>query len=227
MSKFLPDSLPNLQKLSTILNKPITFIDLETTGMPYENHFAIIEIGLVEITPNNVVEKSSFVNPKMKIPSNISELTHIYDYMVEGKKEFSHYASYVGKIANSHILCGYNSKTFDSKGLEKMLKKSRINSTFDNQLDFFHIFLRCRKYFDEIPGRSGNLTQACAYHNIRIQGQAHRASYDIAITALLAEKLLEKYGFGIIHKDIEKFADASTKKLYYKYIVENKIKTIS
>jgi DNA polymerase-3 subunit epsilon len=227
MSKFLPNSLPNLQKLSTILNKPITFIDLETTGMPFEHHFAIIELGVVEITKDSVIEKSSFVNPRMKIPTHISEITHIYDYMVEGKKEFSHFASYIGKIAQNSILCGYNSKTFDSKGLEKMLKKNKINNTFNNQLDFFHIFLRCRKYFDDIPGRSGNLTEACAYHDINISGQAHRASYDIAITALLAEKLLEKYGFGIIHKDIEKFADSNTKKLFYKYIVENKIKTIS
>jgi DNA polymerase-3 subunit epsilon len=227
MTKFLPNSLPYLQQLSNILNKPITFIDLETTGMPFEHHFAIIELGVVEITNNNVIEKSSFVNPRMKIPPHISELTHIYDHMVEDKKEFSHYASYIGKIAQNSILCGYNSKTFDSKGMEKMLRKNRINNTFGNQLDFFHIFLRCRKYFDEIPGRSGNLTEACAYHGIKIPGQAHRASYDIAITTLLAEKLLEKYGFGIIHKDIEKMADSATKKLYYKYIVENKIKTIS
>lgn len=227
MSNFLPTSLPNLQKLSNILNKPITFIDLETTGMPFERHFAIIELGLVEITKDKLSEKGSFVNPRMKIPPHISEITHIYDHMVEGKKEFSHYASYLGKIADNHILCGYNSKTFDSKGLEKMLSKNRINSKFNNQLDFFHIFLRCRKYFDDIPGRSGNLTEACAYHDIHIPGQAHRASYDIAITALLAEKLLEKYGFGILHKDIEKFLDSDTKKLYYKYIVENRVKTIS
>jgi DNA polymerase-3 subunit epsilon len=227
MTKFLPDSLPNLQKLSSIIETPITFIDLETTGMVWERHFAIIEIGLVTITPELVVEKGSLVNPRMKIPPHISEITHIYDDMVKDKKEFSHYAQYIAKVARGHILCGYNSKTFDSKGLEKMIGKNGIYDTFDNQLDFFHIFLRCRKHFDEIPGRSGNLTQACAYHGIHVPGQAHRASYDIAITTMLAETLLEKYGFGIIHKDITKFGNAEIKKRYYKYIVENKIRTIS
>lgn len=226
MAKFLQNSLPYLQKLSEILETPITFIDLETTGMVFERHFAIIELGLVEVTAPTVLEKCSLINPNMKIPPNISEITHIYDNMVADKKNFSHYAEYVGKIAKGHILCGYNSKTFDSKGLEKMLQKNRIYHEFNNQLDFFHIFLRCRKYFDEIPGRSGNLTHACSYHGITIPGQAHRAAYDIAITALLGEKLFEKYGFGIIHKDIEKFKDANIKKRYYKYIVENRIKTI-
>lgn len=227
MNKYLPDSLPYLQELSKILSMPITFIDLETTGMVHEKHFAIIELGLVVITPELVVEKNSLVNPRMKIPAYISEITHIYDHMVKDKKEFSHFASYLGKVAREHIFCGYNSKTFDSKGLEKMLGKNSIYETFSNQLDFRHIFLRCRKNFDGIPGQSGNLTQACAHHDIYIPGDAHRAAYDIAITAMLAEKLLEKYGFGIVHKDIEKFSNSAVKKAYYKYIVENKIKTIS
>ncbi len=227
MNNFLPVSLPNLQQLSFLLKKPLTFIDLETTGMVHESHFAIIEIGLIHIDQNNVVEKSSLVNPKMKIPSYISDITHIYDHMVQGKPEFSHFSSYIGKIAKNNILCGYNSKTFDSKGMEKMLKKHQIHDEFSNQLDFRHIFLRCRKNFDGIPGQSGSLTQACAHHGIVIKGDAHRAGYDIAITAMLAEKLLEKYGIGIIHKDIEKFKDSEVKKLYYKHIVENKIKTIS
>lgn len=226
MEKFLNQDLPHLRKLSLLLGKPLTFIDLETTGMVHEHHFAIIELGLVHIHPEMVVEKSSLINPRMKIPAHISEITHIYDHMVQDKKEFSHFSNYVGKVAKEHILCGYNSKTFDSKGMEKMLKKHNIHDTFANQLDFRHIFLRCRKIFDEIPGQSGSLVQACAHHGIHVDGNAHRAGYDIAITALLAEKLLEKYGFGILHKDIEKFQDSHIKNTYYKHIVQNKIKTI-
>ncbi len=219
-------SLDKLQQLSFLLGKTLTFIDLETTGMIHESNFAIIEIGLVHISPDKIIEKSSFINPQIKIPQYISELTHIYDYMVNDKKTFSHFASYIGNIAQKNILCGYNSKTFDSKGMEKMLQKNFIYNKFNNQLDFRHIFLRCRKNFDGIGGQSGSLVQACQYHNIYLPGNAHRADYDIAITTLLAEKLLEKYGFGIIHKDIEKFLDSNLKRQYYHYIVSEKIKTI-
>ncbi|NCQ51471.1 3'-5' exonuclease [archaeon] len=227
MSITLPIQLPYLQKLSLILGKTLTFIDLETTGMVHEHNFSIIEIGLIHISKDLVIQKSSLVNPHMKIPPYISEITNIYDHMVSDKKDFSHFSSYVGKIAKNNIMCGYNSKTFDSKGMEKMLRKYSIDETFKNQLDFRHIFLRCRKNFDGILGQSGNLTQACAHHGIVIAGDAHRAAYDIAITALLAEKLLEKYGFGIIHKDMEKFDDSKSKGLYYNHIVGQKIKIIS
>ena len=43
MNKYLPQSLPKLQELSAYLNKPLTFIDLETTGRVHEYNFAIIE----------------------------------------------------------------------------------------------------------------------------------------------------------------------------------------
>lgn len=223
---FINGPLPYLQQLSGVLKKPITFIDLETTGMPFERHFAIIEIGLIHIDSQSVIEKSSLINPRMKIPEHISEITGIYDHMVRDKKDFSYFAKYINKIASNHILSGFNSKTFDSKGMEKMLRKNQLWNTFDNQIDFMHVFYRCRKMYDGISSRSGNLVQACAHHKIVIPGNAHRAAYDIALTALLAERMLEKYGFGILHKDIEKINCKETKSHYYQHIVKNKIPTI-
>ena len=205
MNKYINIKLSNLQLLSEILNAPITFVDLETTGMIHDKNFAIIEIGLIHITPTKVEEKSSLICPEVKIPPYISSITNIYDHMVEDKPTFKYFSKYISNIAKSHILCGFNSKTFDSKGLEKMLNKLNLNEEFSNQIDFRHVFLRCRKFFDNIPGQSGSLVEACAAHDIIVNGNAHRAGYDIAITALLAEKLLEKYGFGIIHKEVEKF----------------------
>ncbi len=56
-----------LKTLSKILNRPLTFVDLEATGLVHEPNFAIIEIGLVSITPTHVIERSSLVDPEMKI----------------------------------------------------------------------------------------------------------------------------------------------------------------
>ncbi len=226
MNKYIHSNLDNLSQLSQVLNKTLSFIDLETTGMVHEKNFAIIEVGIVNISPTKVEELSSLINPEMSIPKYISEITHIYDNMVYDKPNFSHFSKYLAKVAKNNILCGYNSKTFDSKGLEKMLRQHNFNYTFDNQLDFRHIFLRCRKIFDGIPGQSGSLVQACNHHNINVSGSAHRAGYDIAITALLADSLLKKYGIGIIHKDVEKFKSAELKKLYYKHMVDNKVAPI-
>lgn len=225
MIKYLHNhNLNHLYKLSQVLNQDLTFIDLETTGMVHESNFALIEIGLINISHDRHEEKNSLINPKMKIPKYISEITNIYDHMVQDKPEFSHFAKYIYDISQKNILCGFNSKTFDSKGLEKMLILHNFSAKFSNQLDFRHVFLRSRKFFDNISGQHGSLTQACNHHNINLpKGIAHRAGYDIAITALLAEELLRKHGFGIINKEIEKFANKESKERYYKHIVQEKI----
>ncbi len=220
-------TLTKLQELSSILEKPLTFIDLETTGMVHERHFALIEIGLINITSTKIEEKSSLIDPKMKIPNYISEITHIYDHMVIGKPTFNHFAKYIGNIAQNNILCGYNSKTFDSKGLEKLLHNNNIFMKFNNQLDFRHIFLRARKTYDNIPGQHGSLTQACAHHKIFVDGQAHRAGYDISITAILANTLLHKYNYGILYKDVQKFSCNETKQKYLNYIKSNNLEIIT
>lgn len=227
MKQYIDKDLPNLRKLSSILNKPLTFIDLETTGRPHERQFAIIEIGVLYITPDKVEERGALIYPEMRIPAYITDITGITNDMVHGKDTFKKYAAYCAKIAREHIFIGYNSKSFDSKGLEKMISKHGYHDTYNNQLDIFHLYLRCKKIFEGDPSRSGSLVEACKKHKIQVSGQAHRASYDIAITGLLAEKLLALHGFGILHKDIMKFQDADAKKRYYEYLVSNKIPVVS
>lgn len=227
MQKYINKDLPNLRKLSQILNKPLTFIDLETTGRPHERQFAIIELGVLYVTPTEVLERGTLIYPEMRIPSHITDITGITNDMVKGFHIFEKYAPYCAKVAREHVLLGYNSKSFDSKGLEKMILKHGFEETYNNQLDIFHLFLRCKKNFDGDSSRSGSLVEACRRYKIQVSGQAHRAQYDIAITGLLAEKLLELYGFGILHKDIMKLQDSEAKRRYYAHLVKNSIPTIS
>jgi DNA polymerase III alpha subunit (gram-positive type) len=226
MNLFLQSELSNLKKLSSILNYPLVFIDLETTGLIHEYNFSIIEIGLIYITSNKVEEKSALIDPKISIPTHITNITGINNSMVHGKKEFNHFAPYLNRMASESILCGFNSKTFDSKGMEKMLQKLNFNNKFENQLDFRHIYLRARKLKNGIASQSGSLTQASLEYGIKLNGNAHRAAYDIALTAHLAEELLIEVGFGLLHKDIEKMKNLNIKKNFYEFIAKNKIKPI-
>lgn len=67
---------------STLDDTYVVF-DLETTGFSSKND-KIIEIGAVKIKKGLVVDRfSEFVNPEMRIPYNITELTSITDEMVE------------------------------------------------------------------------------------------------------------------------------------------------
>ena len=67
---------------STLDDTYVVF-DLETTGFSSKND-KIIEIGAVKIKKGSIVDRfSEFVNPEMRIPYNITELTSITDEMVE------------------------------------------------------------------------------------------------------------------------------------------------
>ena len=65
------------------LDDTYVVFDLETTGFSSKND-KIIEIGAVKIKGGSIVDRfSEFVNPEMRIPYNITELTSITDEMVE------------------------------------------------------------------------------------------------------------------------------------------------
>ena len=109
MDKYLVgENLHNLQKLSDILDMPLTFVDLEATGLVHEKMFAIIEIGAIKITRNSVVESSSLVDPEMKIPPLITDITGINDNMVKGFPKFPYFNKFFTTTSNEDVLCGYN-----------------------------------------------------------------------------------------------------------------------
>lgn len=196
MNSFLkPGDLPYLQKLSGILGRKLTFVDLETTGLVHQYDFAIIEIGLISIFPDRFEEKSALINPGMKIPPHITGITGITDDMVRGKKSFKEFTSFFKKVAYQDVLMGFNSRSFDSKGLERMGKFHGNPYVFSNQIDVRHWFLKQRNNLLGQNSQKGSLIEACQFFQINLGGNAHRAAYDIAITALLAEKLLQKHNF--------------------------------
>lgn len=222
MEKYLShNSVPLLQNLSKVLQKPLTFVDLETTSLVHEANFAIIEIGIITITPDSFIEQSSLVDPKTYISPYITSITNITNDMVRGKPTFSHFNKIFKKIANESILMGFNSRPFDSKGIEKMAKKHGENYLFKNQIDIRQLFLRERNSRLNIRSQAGKLTEASEFYNVTLKGQAHRAAYDIALTALLAESILKNSHISCLTKDIEKLECTHTKKLFYKHIGTN------
>lgn len=221
------NSLPLLQKLSAILGKPITFVDLETTGLLHEGCFAIIEIGVVSVYPDRIEEKSALVDPKLPIPYHITQLTGIKDYMVKGKKTFEHYVKYFNNIAHNHIFAGFNSKSFDSTGIERMARQYKTYYAFENQIDVRNLFIKQRNLELKVKSRSGKLVDACTFHGVSIKGTAHRAQYDIAMTALLAEAIIKKYGILAVQDEIEKMNCNTTKRRFISHLAQESVQTRS
>ena len=215
MEKYLENySLNHLKKLSLSLKKTLTFVDLETTGLIHERDFAIIEIGLVHINGNIIKEESALVNPCMRIPSHITDITGITNDMVKNKRTFEVFIPTFVKIAKENILCGFNSRPFDSKGLERMGKKFGVPMVFNNQIDVRQVFIKTRNNMLGVKSQAGKLTEAGAFHNITLKGTAHRAAYDIALTALLADRILNDNKFDCLSTELLKCDCDKTKKLF-------------
>lgn len=225
MSSFLQSGdLPYLQRLSGILGRKLTFVDLETTGLVHEHDFAIIEIGLISIFPDRFEEKSALINPGMRIPRHITNITGITDDMVRGKKSFKDFTAFFKKVAYQDVLMGFNSRSFDSKGLERMGKYHGTPYVFSNQIDVRHWFLKQRNHLLGQSSQKGSLIEACQFFKINLSGNAHRAAYDIAITALLAEKLLQTHSFSspFLLNEIQKMNCLLSKGRFQDYLGKNK-----
>ena len=222
MDKYLQnETLPYLKTLASILKRDLLFVDLEATGLVHEHNFSIIEIGIVLITPTHIEEKSALVDPRMPIPPFITKLCGITNEMVRGKKTFKEFNDFFHKRSQTHIFMGFNSKAFDATGICKMSKKYGSYYKFVNQIDIRYLFLRNRNELLQIKSQSGSLTEASDFYKVKIStGSAHRAGYDIALTVLLAEKILATHGIACMAKDIEKLECHIARNSFKNYITK-------
>ena len=103
--------------------------DIETTGLSVVND-KITEIGAVIIKDGIVVNKySSFVNPGMKIPEKIVELTGITDDMVKDARGIEEVIPEFLEFVGDRILVAHNAK-FDIGFIRRDCKA--LNIKFDN-----------------------------------------------------------------------------------------------
>lgn len=219
MEKYLQNyPLTNLKNLSLAIKKPLVFVDLETTGLLHEQDFTIIEIGVVRINGNTVIEESALINPQMIIPPHITGITGITNEMVKGKQTFKNFVPYFEKISRDSILCGFNSRPFDSKGIERVSKKYGSHFVFNNQIDIRQVFIKTRNNMLGVKSQAGKLTEAGEFHNIKLKGTAHRAAYDIALTTLLAEQIIKDNNFECLSHEFMKCSCERTKKLYNDFL---------
>ena len=188
---------PLLHQLSALLGKNLTFVDLETTSLLNfgRENFAIIEIALIHISAQSMTRKTSLLDPKMQLPYTCQKITGLRDSDLTGQPVFKQFSKYVERFLTNDIILGFNSKTFDIPGLIVELEKLGTTLSKEQvcQLDVRDMYL-IDKRLKGISNSSGTLLECAREHCVELEGQAHRASYDIELTAKVAHKLLETHG---------------------------------
>ena len=113
-----------------MLDHPLVFLDLETTGATASFN-RITEIGLIEVERGRFVgEWSTLVNPETRIPPFIENLTGISNDMVALAPSFAEIARELKRRLDGKLLVAHNAR-FDYGFLKSEFRRLDIKYSSD------------------------------------------------------------------------------------------------
>ena len=168
------------------LNRPIAFIDLETTGVSLSSD-RIVEIAIIKVLPDDSRQvKRKLINPEMPIPKESSDIHGITDEMVAAASTFKQAANEIKMFIENCDLGGYNSNRFDIPILmEEFLRAGMdVDLSTRRMIDVQHIFYTMEPR---------TLTAAYKFFCEKELVNAHSAEADVAATIDVFQAQLKRY----------------------------------
>ena len=164
-------------------NRTTTFVcfDIESTGLnPQQDK--VIEIGAIKVRDGKIVEHfSELINPQIKIPTLITNLTGIDDEMLKDADTEDKVIKRFLEFAEDYVVIGHNVK-FDFSFIKTAAEKEHLS--FEKKgIDTLEL---CRKLHRDLDSKK--LDSMCGFYDIN-NGHAHRAYDDAKSTAMLYVKL--------------------------------------
>jgi len=173
-------------RLPFVLDRPLVFLDLETTGLS-TSHDRIIELAIIKVTPRgDVLERVRRFNPSMPIPAEASAVHGITDEDVKGEATFAQRARSLADLLDGCDLAGFNVRRFDIPMLVAEFRRADV--AFDPRerriVDIQAIFHREERR---------DLSAAARFYLGREHPEAHSALGDIRTSAAVLSAQLERY----------------------------------
>ncbi len=168
------------------LNRPIAFIDLETTGVNLSSD-RIIEIAIIKILPDGTRQvKRKLINPEMPIPQASTDIHGITDDMVKDAPTFRQVANELKQSIENCDLGGYNSNRFDIPLLMEEFLRVGIDVDLSSRrmVDVQHIFYQMEPR---------TLAAAVKFYCGRELINAHSAEADVDATIDVLMAQLDRY----------------------------------
>lgn len=172
--------------MSLQLQRPIAFIDLETTGVNLSTD-RIIEIAIVKILQDGSRQvKRKFINPEMAIPQQSIDIHGITNEMVKDAPTFKQAANELKQFIEGCDLGGYNSNRFDIPLLMEEFLRAGIEVDLSKRkmVDVQHIFYTMEPR---------TLTAAYKFYCEKELEGAHSAEHDINATIEVLLAQLQRY----------------------------------
>ena len=168
------------------LNRPLAFIDLETTGVSLSTD-RIVEIAIVKIIPDGSRQvKRKLINPGMPIPKASSDIHGITDEMVKDAPTFKQAGNEIKQFLDQCDLGGYNSNRFDIPLLMEEFLRAGMDVDLSNRkmVDVQHIFYTMEPR---------TLSAAYKFYCNKILENAHSAEADVNATIDVLFSQVERY----------------------------------
>ena len=168
------------------LNRPLAFIDLETTGINVASD-RIVEIAILKLMPNGDKEmKTMRINPTIPIPALVTKIHGISDDDVKDSPTFKACAKMLFAYLEGCDLAGYNSNKFDVPLLAEEFLRADVEFDISNRK-----LVDVQNIFHKMEQRT--LSAAYLFYCKRPLENAHSADADITATWEILEAQLEKY----------------------------------
>ncbi len=166
------------------LNKYIV-VDIETTGLN-PDFDKIIEIGAIKVENNQIVDKfSRLIDPEIKIPHLITEITGIDDSMIAGQDIINNVIPSFVEFCKDFPIMGHN-LPFDYS----FLKINAYRLGYEYEKDGIDTLRIARIFLTDLESRS--LENLCKYYGI-VNAKAHRAYEDAYATKCLYDKMYDSF----------------------------------
>ena len=168
------------------LQRPIAFIDLETTGINIGTD-RILEIAIVRInTDGSKTNKRKLINPQMPIPEASSAIHGITNEMVKDAPTFKQVANEIKQFIENCDLGGYNSNRFDIPMLVEEFLRSGMEFSVDGRK-----LIDVQRVFHLMEQRT--LSAAYQFYCNKTLVNAHSAEADAEATWEILCAQVERY----------------------------------
>jgi len=168
------------------LEKPLAFIDVETTGIDILKD-KIIEIAILKVMPDgDTVNKVKRVNPTIPIPAETSAIHGIYDKDVKESPLFSQIAQEIIDFIDDCDLAGFNHIRFDIPLLIEECSRVGIDFPIENKK-----FIDVQVIFHKMEPR--NLAAAHTFYCNKELNDSHHALTDVMATHDILLAQLQRY----------------------------------
>ncbi len=189
--------------MELILNKPICFFDLETTGIDIGKD-RIVEISILKIFPNgNKESKTWLVNPTIPIPPQTTAVHGITDEKVANEPIFKELAPKIHAMIKDSDLAGFNSDRFDIPLLAEELLRAGVDFDMKNKVS-----VDVQTIFHKMEERT--LGAAFQFYCNKSLENAHTAEADTLATYEILKAQLDRYSN--LTNDTKSLSEFSTRK---------------